>query len=47
MLGCQDCDELMPLLKTGDAKLINDKTKEINLDCRSQTLHGRDACWKN
>jgi hypothetical protein len=42
-LGCQErVLEIMPLLSTGDAKQINDKTKEINLDCRWQTLNRRD-----
>jgi hypothetical protein len=41
-----DCRErvirLVPLLQTEDAKTINEKTREINLDCRWRTLGSRD-----
>ncbi len=33
---------LVPLLSTPEATTVNDKTKQINLDCRWQTLHARD-----
>jgi hypothetical protein len=43
LLGCQErMMRLQPLLKTEEAYQINEKTKEINLDCRWQTLHRRD-----
>ena len=43
MLACQErVLKLKPLLKTVEAYQINDKTKEINLDCRWQTLQRRD-----
>jgi hypothetical protein len=41
-----ECQErvlkLIPLLSTDQAKIVNEKTREINLDCRWQTLHARD-----
>jgi hypothetical protein len=41
-----DCRErvlrLVPLLQKEDAKTINEKTREINLDCRWRTLGSRD-----
>jgi hypothetical protein len=33
---------LVPLLSTPEAKTVNEKTREINLDCRWQTLRARD-----
>jgi hypothetical protein len=35
--------KLAPLLQTDAAKTINEKTREINLDCRRQTLQLRDS----
>ena len=41
-----DCRErvlrLVPLLQTEEAKTVNDKTRQINLECRWQTLRVRD-----
>jgi hypothetical protein len=33
---------LVPLLSTPEATTVNEKTREINLDCRWQTLRARD-----
>jgi len=35
--------KLAPLLQTEEARTINEKTREINLDCRRQTLRLRDG----
>jgi hypothetical protein len=41
--ACQDrVLRLVPLLSTPEAKTVNEKTREINLDCRWQTLRARD-----
>lgn len=34
--------ELSPLLKTESAKTINEKTRAINLECRTETLEASD-----
>ncbi len=34
--------KLVPTLKTEEARLINERTQAINLDCRWQTLRLRD-----
>jgi len=34
--------KLLPLLETETAKVINEKTQALNLDCRRQTLTLRD-----
>jgi hypothetical protein len=42
-LACQErVLKLMPILKTEEARRINELTQEINLDCRWQTLRLRD-----
>lgn len=42
-LACQQrVLKLAPTLKTEEARLINERTQEINLDCRWQTLRLRD-----
>ena len=33
---------LVPLLSTAEAKSVNERTRQINLDCRWQTLRARD-----
>jgi hypothetical protein len=38
--------KLIPLLRTDEAKVVNERTREINLDCRWQTLHARDRVLK-
>ena len=34
--------KLVPLLKTDEARTVNEKTRAINLECRWETLHSRD-----
>ena len=42
-LACEErALKLIPTLQTEEAKFINDRTQQINLDCRRQTLHLRD-----
>ena len=41
--ACQErVMRLVPLLSTPEAKSVNEKTRQINLDCRWQTLRARD-----
>jgi hypothetical protein len=41
--GCvEKLKKLLPILKTDEAKYINERTQELNLECRWQTLRLRD-----